>query len=95
MGTHSAERTRFKKEEENLPSTMERVSSPSTKGNSVSVGDGARGAKPNGFAGEGRNTTAVMSLKVPSKRSNHGIESDDDEVDEIGSLIYAQVMRRR
>ena len=45
--------------------------------------------------GKGRNATTVMSLKVPSKRSNHGTESDVDEVDEIGALIYNQVMQRR
>ena len=48
-----------------------RVSSSSTNVNYRSVGDGARGAEPNGFAGEGRNATAVMSVKVPSKRSDH------------------------
>ena len=71
-----------------------RVSSPSTKVNSPSAGDGARCAEPNGFKGEGRGATSA--LKVPSRRSdrNRGTESDD-EVDEIGALIYDQVMRRR
>jgi len=70
-----------------------RLSSPSTKVNSPSAGDGARCAEPNGFKGEGRGAT---SAKVPSRRSdrNRGTESDD-EVDEIGALIYDQVMRRR
>ena len=73
-----------------------RLSSPSTNVNYLSVGDGARGAEPNGFKGEGRNAASVLSLKVPSKRSDHirGTGSDD-EVDEIGALIYDQVMRRR
>ena len=79
------------------PSTRrETVSSPGTNVNPPSVGDGARGAEPNGFKGEERNAASVLSLKVPSKRSDHirGTGSDD-EVDEIGALIYDQVMRRR
>ena len=78
-------------------SRKERVSSPSTNVNSPSVGDGARDVGPNEFKGEGCNTTSVLSLlKVPFKRSNRsrGTESDD-EVDEIGALIYDQAMRQR
>jgi len=65
-----------------------RVSSPSTNVDSRSVRDGSRCVEPGGFKGEGR--------KVPSKRSDHshGTESED-EVDEIGALIYDQVMRQR
>ena len=78
-------------------SRKERVSSPSTNVNSPSAIDGTRGVEPNGFKGEGRNATSVLlPLKVPSKRSNHnsGTESDE-EVDEIGALIYDQAMRQR
>ena len=73
-----------------------RLSSPSTNVNSPSVGDGARCAEPNGFKGEGRGATSVPSLKVPPERSdrNRGTDSDD-EIDEIGALIYDQAMRRR
>ena len=69
-------------------------SSPNTNVYSPSIGDGARGAEPNGFKGEGRST--ALSLKVPSQifNHNHGTESDD-EADEIGALIYDQVMRQR
>ena len=74
----------------------ERVSSPSTNVNYRSVEDGPKGVEPNGFKGEGRNAASSLSLKVSYKRSDHnrGAESDD-EVDEIGALIYDQVMRRR
>ena len=69
-------------------SRKKRVSSSSTNVDSRSVRDGSRCVEPGGFKGEGR--------KVPSKRSDHnrGTESDD-EVDEIGALIYDQVMRQR
>ncbi|EJK66791.1 hypothetical protein THAOC_12252 [Thalassiosira oceanica] len=75
------------------PSTRKRSlsrkerSSPRTNVKSLSVGDRARGAESNGAA-------SALSLKVPSKRSSHnpGTESDDDE---IGALIYDQVMRQR
>ena len=49
-----------------------------------------RGAEP----GEERNTPSALSLKVPPKRSDDWKESDD-EVDEIGALIYDQAMRQR
>ena len=77
-------------------SRKERVSSPSTNVNSSSVGDGERGAEPNGFKGEGRSATSVLSLEVPPKRSDHNRATESgDEVDEIGALIYDQVIRRR
>ena len=49
-----------------------------------------RGAEPR----EERNTPSALSLKVPPKRSDDWKESDD-EVDEIGTLIYDQAMRQR
>ena len=76
-------------------SRKERVSSPSNV-NSPFVGDIARGAEPNGFKGEGRRATSVPSLKVPPKRSDHSRWTEsDDEVDEIGAMIYDQAMRQR
>ena len=76
-------------------SRKERVSPTGTTANALSVGDGERGGESNGSK-EGCNATSVLSLKVPPKRPLHnsGRESDD-EVDEIGALIYEQVMRRR
>jgi len=70
--------------------------SPSTNVNSLSDGYRARGAEPNGIEGGGRHATSAPSLKVPSKRCSHnpGTESDDED-DEIGALIYDQVMRQR
>ena len=46
--------------------------------------------------GEGRDVTSV-SLPAPSKGShqNLGTDSDDGESEEIGALIYDQVMKRR
>ena len=45
---------------------------------------------------EGRDVTSV-SLSIPSNGSfhTHGTESDDEDVDEIGALIYDQVVQRR
>ena len=73
--------------------SLSRKKSPSTNV-TLSVGDGERGAEPNVFKREERNTPSALSLKVPSKRSDHWTESDD-EVDEIGALIYDQAMRQR
>ena len=71
-------------------SRKERVSLPSYV-NSPFVG-----AEPNGFKGEGRRATSVPSLKVPPKRSDHSRWTEsDDEVDEIGAMIYDQAMRQR
>ncbi|EJK61851.1 hypothetical protein THAOC_17581, partial [Thalassiosira oceanica] len=73
-------------------SRKKRASSRSTNVDSASVGAGAR---DNETMNEGRDVTSV-SLPAPSNRSylNRGTESDD-EVDEIGAFIYAQVMQRR
>ncbi|EJK53675.1 hypothetical protein THAOC_26836, partial [Thalassiosira oceanica] len=65
--------------------------SPSTNVNSLSDG----GAEPIGIEGGGRHATSAPPLKVPSKRCSHnpGTECDDED-DEIGALIYDQVMRQ-
>ena len=77
-------------------SRRERVSPPSTNVSSPSVGDGARGVESNGFKGEGHNATSALSLESPSRRSdqNRGTECDEED-DEIGALIYVQIMRQK
>ena len=74
-------------------SRRERVSSPCSNVQSPSAIDGARGVEPNEFKGEGRGaTSSALSLKVPSKRSDHNRATEsDDEFDEIGALIYDQI----
>ena len=73
-----------------------RVSSPSTNVKSVSVVAGASDVKLNGVKGKGFDSEPSLPLQIPSKRSdcNLGTESDD-EVDEIGALIYDHAMRRK
>ena len=77
-------------------SRRERVSPPSTNVSSPSVGDGARGVESNGFKGEGHNPPSALSLESPSRRSdqNRGTECDEED-DEIGALIYVQIMRQK
>ena len=68
-----------------------------TKTESRSVGDRARGDGPNLFESEDCGPEPVLSLPGPANTSignNHWTESDDED-DEIGALIYDQVMQKR
>ena len=67
------------------------------KTESRSVGDRARGDGPNLFESEDCGPEPVLSLPGPANTSignNHWTESDDED-DEIGALIYDQVMQKR
>jgi len=63
---------------------------------SVSVAAGTSGFESNKCEGEGRAPGPALTLPVPSGNfcCNRGTESDD-ELDEIGALIYDHVMQRR
>ena len=72
-----------------------RVPSPCTNVQSLSIGARARGVESDGIKGKGFDSEISLPLQIPSKsKRNLGSESDD-EVDEIGALIYDQVMQQR
>jgi len=49
-----------------------------------------------GVKSEGFDSETSLPLQIPSKSMhNHGTSESDDEVDEIGALIYDQVMRNK
>ena len=80
---------------EQSSSRQMRVPSPCTNVQSLSIGARARGVESDGIKGKGFDSEISLPLQIPSKsKRNLGSESDD-EVDEIGALIYDQVMQQR
>ena len=79
---------------EQFSSRQMRVPSLSTKAESPSTGARER-YEPK--KGEGFDSESSLPLQqIQSSKSNHNLMTEsDDEVDEIGALIYDQVMRRR
>jgi len=52
--------------------------------------------EPDGVKGQGFGSKPSLPLRIPSSTSNHKLWTEsDDEVDEIGALIYDQVMRNK
>ena len=73
-----------------------RVSSLSTKVESHSTGARAMGVDPDEVKGQGFDSEPSLPLQIPSSKSNHNLGTEsDDEVDEIGAMIYDQVMQRK
>ena len=74
--------------------TKEKV--PITNVKSPSTGDKAMVVEPDKVEGEGLDSEPSLPLQNPSSKSNLNLGTEsDDEVDEIGALIYDQVMRNR
>ena len=73
-----------------------RVSSLSTEVESHSTGARAMGVDPDEVKGQRFDSEPSLPLQIPSSKSNHNLGTEsDDEVDEIGALIYDQVMQRK
>jgi len=52
--------------------------------------------EPDGVKGQGFGSKPSLPLRIASSKSNHKLWTEsDDEVDEIGSFIYDQVMQQR
>ena len=83
---------------EQSSSIQMRVPSLSKKVGPLSTGARAMGVDVVGVKGEGFEfEPSLPQLQIPSSKSNHnhGTSESDDEVDEIGALIYDQVMRNK
>jgi len=63
---------------------------------SLSAGTGVSAVENNGFKDDDIDPEPVLPLSVPSNSSRHNCATEsDDEIEEIGALIYDQVMQRR
>ena len=73
----------------------DRPSRGAPKVEALSIGAGAKGDGLNRFEGEDFGTGPELSLPGPSIKSDNLGTKSDDEDDEIGALIYDQVMRKK
>ena len=94
---HSRKRRALPSTRDQSSSRRMRVPSLSTNVESPSIGARTRGDEPDGMKGEGFDSgPSLPMLQIPSSKSNHNLGAEsDDEVDEIGALIYDQVMRNK
>ena len=78
-----------------LLAVKEKVSPLSKKVESLCTGQKAIVVGPDRVKGEGFDSEPLLTLHIPSKSNDNSGSMSDDEVDEIGALIYEQAMRNK